>query len=66
MKEETKRSDIDWSHIIGAPKNNGKSRPIIVKFARYSTSVEFPKIKKMKGKSISSTESLPKKTYGSL
>lgn len=28
--------------------------------------VEFPKIKKMKGKSISLTESLPKKTYGSL
>ena len=62
MWEEIKKDEIDRSHRLGAPKNNGKSRPIIIKFVRYNTRCKiFKNKKKLKEKSISVTESLTKK-----
>ena len=62
MGEEIERNEIDWSHRLGASKNNDKSRPIIIKFVRYNTRCRvFKNKKKLKGKSISVTESLTKK-----
>ena len=29
-------NDIDRTHRIGKPKNNGKPRPVIIKFVRYN------------------------------
>ena len=46
MGEEIKKDEKDRSHRLGAPKNNGKSRPIITKFARYSTKCRIFKNKK--------------------
>ena len=37
MGEEIEKNEIDRSHRLGALKNNGKSRPIIIKFVRYNT-----------------------------
>ena len=37
MGEEIEKDEIDRLHRLGAPKNNGKSRPIIIKFVRYNT-----------------------------
>lgn len=58
-------NDLDRTHRIGKPRNvdeNTKSRPIIVKFARYIIRQKvFGCKKKLKGKSISITESLTKK-----
>ena len=60
--EEIKKDEIDKSHRLGALKNNGKSRPIIIKFARCNTRCGvFKNKKKLKGKSISVTESSTKK-----
>ena len=62
MWEEIKKDEIDRSHRLGAPKNNGKSRPIIIKFVRYNTRCRiFKNKKKLKAKSIRVTESLTKK-----
>ena len=70
MEEEIEKNERDRSHRLGARKNNGKSRPVIIKFVRYNTSVlsreefwcrVFKNKKKLKGKSISVTESLTKK-----
>ena len=62
MGEEIEKDEIDRSQRLGAPKNNGKSRPIVIKFARYKTRCRiFKNKKKLKGKSISVTESLTKK-----
>ena len=62
MGEEIEKDEIDKSHRLGAPKNNGKSRPIIIKFVRYNTRCRiFENKKKLKGKRISVTESLTKK-----
>ena len=62
MGEEIEKDEIDRSHRLGAPKNNGKSRPIIIKFVRYNTRCRiFKNKKKLKGESISVTESLTKK-----
>ena len=59
--------EIDPSHRLGATKSNGKTRPIIIKFARYNTRCRIFKIKKkLKGKSISVTESLTKKRMEAL
>ena len=60
MGEEIEKDEIDTSHRLGTPNNNGKSRPIIIKFVRYNTRYRIFKNKK-KGKSISVTESLTKK-----
>ena len=46
MGEEIEKDEIDRSHRPGAPKNNGKSRPIIIKFVRYNTSCRIFKNKK--------------------
>ena len=37
MGEEIQKNEIDRSQTLSAPKNNGKSRPIIIKFVRYNT-----------------------------
>ena len=37
MGEEIEKNERDRSHRLSAPKNNGKSRPIIRKFVRYNT-----------------------------
>ena len=67
MGEEIKRNEIDRSHRLGAPKNNGKSRPIIIKFVKYNTKCRiFQNKKKLKRKSISVTESLTKKLMEAL
>ena len=59
---DTIKNEIDSSSRLDAPKNNGKSRPIIIKFVRYNTRCRvFKNKKKLKGKSISVTESLTKK-----
>ena len=46
MGEEIEKNEIDRSHRLGAPKNNGKSRPIIIKFVRYNTRCRTFKNKK--------------------
>ena len=49
--EEMKKDEIHQSHRLGAPKKNGKSRPIIMKFVRYNTRCRISKNKKkLKGK----------------
>ena len=52
-------NDIDRTHRIGKPKNNGKPRPIILKFVRYNDrkKVFFSK-KLLKISGVSITESL--------
>ena len=52
-------NDIDRAHRIGKPKNNGKPRPIILKFVRYNDrkKVFFSK-KLLKISGVSITESL--------
>ena len=34
-------NDIDRTHRIGKPKNNGKPRPVIIKFVRYKKKKDF-------------------------
>ena len=59
MGEEIRDIDIDRTHKIGKAKSDGKSRPIIVKFARYNTRNKvFRKKKQLKGSGVSITESL--------
>ena len=66
-REEIEKDEIDRSHRLGAPKNNGKSRSIIMKFVRYNTRCRiFKNKKKLKRKSISVTESLTKKRMEAL
>ena len=51
MGEKIEKNEIDRSHRLGAPKINGKSRPIIIKFVRYNTRCKiFKNKKKLKGK----------------
>ena len=67
MGEIIENNEIDRLHRLGAPKNNGKSRPIIIKFVRYNTRCRIFKNKKeLKGKSISITERLTKKRIKAL
>ena len=67
MGEEIKKDEIDRSHRLGVLKNNGKSRPIIIKFVRYNTRYRIFKNKtKPKVKNISVTESLTKKRMEAL
>ena len=62
LGEEIDVADLDRTHRIGNSKNlNGKTRPIIVKFARYNVRKRiFGNKKKLKGKPVSITESLTK------
>ena len=65
--EEMKKDEIHQSHRLGAPKNNGKSRPIIMKFARYNTRCRiFKNKKKIEEENIRVTEGLTKKSMESL
>ena len=48
---------MNQSHRLGAPKNNGKSQTIIIQFARYITRCKVFKIKHLKRKNVSLTES---------
>ena len=58
LQEEINIEDLDRTHRIGKV-NNGKSRPIIVKFARYNVRKKiFHNKRKLKGKNTSITESL--------
>ena len=60
LQEEINIEDLDRTHRIGKV-NNGKSRPIIVKFARYNVRKKvFHNKRKLKGKNMSITESLTK------
>ena len=66
MGEEIERNEIDRSHRLGAPKNNGKSRPIIIKFVRYNTRCRvFKNKKKIEGEKHKRNRKFDKKTYGS-
>ena len=60
LQEEINIEDLDRTHRIGKV-NNGKFRPIIVKFARYNVRKNvFHNKRKLKGKNMSITESLTK------
>ena len=60
LQEEINIEDLDRTHRIGKV-NNGKSRPIIVKFPRYNVRKKvFHNKQKLKGKNMSITESLTK------
>ena len=48
MGEEIKKDGTSESHRLGALKNNGKSRPIIIKFARYNIRSKVFKIEEKK------------------
>ena len=51
MGEETEKDEIDRSHRLGAPKINGKSRQIIIKFIRCNIRCRiFKNKKKLMGK----------------
>ena len=59
MGEEIRHIDIDRTHRIGKAKSDGKSRLIIIKFARYNTCNKvFRKKKQLKGSGVSITENL--------
>ena len=68
-------NDIDRTHRIGKPKNNGKLRPAIIKFVRYNDREKgFSSKKLLKDSGVSITESLtafrmkkltnPRETFG--
>ena len=58
-------TSLDRSHRLGARKNNGKSRPIMIKFVRYNTRCRlFKKKKKNEGKKHKRNRKFDKKkTY---
>ena len=60
MTIDISEQDLDRTHRIGkASRNDGKSRPIIVKFARYAVRNHIYKNKRvLKGKNLLITESL--------
>ena len=65
MGEEIEKNEIDRSHRIGVPKNNGKSRPIIIKFVRYNTRCKiFKNKKKTEREKHKRDRKFDKKTYG--
>ena len=52
-------NDIDRTRRIGKPKNNGKPRPVIIKFVRYNDRKKnFSSKKLLKDSGVSITESL--------
>ena len=66
MGEEIEKDEIDRLHRLGAPRNNGKSRPIIIKFARHNTRCRiFKNKKKIEGEKHKCNRKFDKKTYGS-
>ena len=67
MGKKVKQDEIDHSYRLDAFKNNGKSRPIVIKFSRYSTRCRIFKNKSMlKGKNTSAKENLTKKRMEAL
>ena len=62
LEEDISLENLDRTHRIGSSRNsNGKTRPIIIKFARYNVHRRvFSNNKKLKGKPASITESLTK------
>ena len=67
MGEEIEKNEINRSQRLGASKNNGKSRPMIINFVRYNTRCRiFKNKKKVKGKSISVTQKLTGKRMEAL
>ena len=66
MGEEIEKDEIDRLHRLVAPKNNGKSRPIIIKFVRHNTRCRiFKNKKKIEGEKHKCNRKFDKKTYGS-
>ena len=66
MREEIEKDEIDRLHRLGALKNNGKSRPIVIKFVRYNTRCRFFKNrKKIKGEKHKCMRKFEQKTCGS-
>ena len=67
MREEIEKDEIDRWHRLGALKNNGKSRPIVIKFVRYKTRCRFFKNrKKIEGEKHKCMRKFEQKTGGSL
>ena len=68
MKIDISEQDLDRTHRIGkASRNDGKSRPIIVKFARYAVRNHIYKNKRvLKGKNLLITESLTERRVKAL
>ena len=60
MGVEVREEDLDRTHRIGrANRSDGKTRPIIIKFARYAVRIAvYKNKKKLKGKRFLITESL--------
>ena len=60
MNNEISHEDLDRMHRTGnADRNDGKSRPIIIKFARYAVRNNvYRNKKKLKGKNVLITENL--------
>ena len=65
MGEEIEKDEIDRLHRLGAPKNNGKSRPIIIKFVRYNTRYIIFKNKKIEGEKRKRNRKVDEKRYES-
>ena len=59
MNIKITENDIDRTHRIRKPKNNGKPRPVIIKFVRYNDRKKiFSSKKLLKDSGVSITESL--------
>ena len=65
MLEEIKKDEIDQSHRLGTPKNNGKSGLIIIKFARHNIRWIIFKHKKNWREKYERNRKFEKKAYGS-
>ena len=62
LKLDIDHSVLDRSHRLGKPKQDGKPRPIIAKFARYNTrAAVFAAKKQLKGTKLLITESLTRR-----
>ena len=66
MGEEIENDEIYRLHRLGALKNNGKSRSIVIKFVRYNTRCRFFKNrKKIEGEKHKCMRKFEQKTCGS-
>ena len=65
MGEEIEKNETDRSHRLSAPKNNGKSRPSIIKFVRYNTRCIIFKNKKIEGEKRKRNRKVDEKRYES-
>ena len=64
---KVEKSDIDRSHRLGAPRSDGKHRPIIIKFARYNVRASVFRAKRnFKNTGMLLTDSLTRRRIGIL